>query len=96
MSSDDCANPSSRSDEDQTILGTNTILPGTSSAKPVLGRIPSTKKIPSSFIEFALNKVEQYVLALDHEDIDINIDLQNDPTDEEWTNFLEQFYAAIK
>ncbi|CAF5165216.1 unnamed protein product, partial [Rotaria magnacalcarata] len=71
------------------------ILPSTTlSAKPVLGKIPTTKKVPSSYLEFALKKVEQYTLACDHEDIDISLNLQNDTTDEQWAQFIEQFYAA--
>jgi len=94
MSSDNRTDPSLNPDEDQQLIRTNTILTGQSSAKPVLGKISSIKKVPSSFIEFALNNVEQFTLARDHEDIDININAQKDTTDEQWTQFMEQFYAA--
>ncbi|CAF3201071.1 unnamed protein product [Rotaria socialis] len=94
MSSDDRSNPSLNPDEDSLLLGMN-ILPSTTlSPKPVLGKIPTTKKVPSSYLEFALKKVEQYALACDHEDIDISLNLQNDTTDEQWAQFIEQFYAA--
>jgi hypothetical protein len=52
------------------------------------------QKVPSSFIEFALNNVEQFTLARDHEDIDIKLSSQNNSTDEQWKKFIEQFYAA--
>jgi hypothetical protein len=38
--------------------------------------------------------VTDYTLARDHEDIDINLSTQNDSSDEQWTQFIEQFYAA--
>ncbi|CAF4045375.1 unnamed protein product, partial [Rotaria sp. Silwood2] len=96
MSSDDrtAIDPSLNSDDDQQLLGINATISSPSSAKPVLGKIPSTKKVPSSFIEFALNNVEQFTLSCNHEDIDINLNSQNDSTDEQWTQFIEQFYAA--
>lgn len=94
MSSDDHANQSLNSDEEQQLAGVSSIAPVLPAAKPVLGKIPSSKKVSSSYIEFALNKVEQFTSACDHEDIDINLNLQNETTDEQWTQFIEQFYAA--
>ncbi|CAF3458715.1 unnamed protein product [Rotaria sp. Silwood1] len=95
MSSDDrTTNPQINLDDDQQLIGINTTLPSPTSAKLILGKISSTKKVPSSFIEFALNKVEQFTLSCDHEDIDVNLNSQNDTTDEQWTQFIEQFYAA--
>jgi hypothetical protein len=93
MSSDNRTDPSLNLNEDQQLQRANTILTGQSSAKPVLGKIPP-KKVSSSFLEFALNNVEQFTLARDHEDIDINLSAQNDITDDQWTQFIEQFYAA--
>jgi len=58
------------------------------------GKLPSIKKVPASYLEFALDKIEQFTLARDHEDIDINLSAQNETTDEQWTQFIEQFYAA--
>ena len=55
---------------------------------------PSLQTVPSSYIEFALNKVEQFTAARDHEDIDIKLTSQKVSTDEQWTRFIEQFYAA--
>jgi len=89
MSSDNRTDPLLNSDEDPQLLRTNTTLTGQS-----LGKIPSTKKVPSSFLEFALNNVQQFTLARDHEDIDINLNAQKETTDEQWTQFIEQFYAA--
>jgi hypothetical protein len=94
MSSDNRPDESLNLDEDSQLIRTNTVLNGSVSTKPILGKIPSTKKVPSSFIEFALNNVEQFTLARDHEDIDLNLTLQNETTDEQWTQFIEQFYAA--
>lgn len=94
MSSDNRADPTLNPDEDQQLLRANTILTGQSSAKLLPGKISSIKKVPSSFLEFALNKVEQFALAHDHEDIDITLNIQNETTDEQWTQFIEQFYAA--
>jgi hypothetical protein len=94
MSSDNRPDESLNLDEDSQLIRTNTVLNGSVSIKPILGKIPSTKKVPSSFIEFALNNVEQFTLARDHEDIDLNLTLQNETTDEQWTQFIEQFYAA--
>jgi len=70
-----------------------TMPPGQLLSKSVNGKI-SSKKVPLSSIEFALNKVIDYTLARDHEDIDINPSTQIDSTDEQWTQFIEQFYAA--
>jgi hypothetical protein len=95
MSSDNRIDPSLNPDEDQELIKTYTITPG-QSPKPVSGRNPLAKKVPSSFIEFALNKVEQFTLACDHEDIDINLNAQHETTDEQWTQFIEQFYAAAQ
>lgn len=94
MSSDNQTDPALNSDDDPQLIRMNTSLLGSASAKPVLGKIPSNKKVAASFIEFALAKVEQFTLARDHEDIDINLNAQNETTDEEWTQFIEQFYAA--
>jgi hypothetical protein len=94
MSSDTRTDPSLKQDENQQLMRANTILTEQASAKLSLGKIPSTKKVSSSAIEFALNKVEQFTLSRDHEDIDINLNVQNDTTDEQWTQFMEQFYAA--
>lgn len=71
-----------------------TMLPGQLGSKSTNGKNTSTKKVPSSFIEFALNKVTDYTLSRDHEDIDLNINAQIDSSDEQWTQFIEQFYAA--
>jgi hypothetical protein len=86
MSSDNHPDLALNSDEESQLTRTNTIL----------GKMPSIKKVPSSNIEFALNKVEQFTLARDHEDIDINLNIQEEPTDEQWTQFIEQFYAAAQ
>lgn len=94
MSSDDRGNSSSNPNDDQQISPTNSISLRPSSAKPVLGKIPSTKKVPSSNVEFALKRVEQFTSACDHEDIDINLNAENEPTEEQWTQFIDQFYAA--
>ncbi|CAF1148026.1 unnamed protein product [Didymodactylos carnosus] len=51
-------------------------------------------KVPSSAIEFAMTKVLQFVLSRDHDDIDININNRNEATDEQWNQFIENFYAA--
>jgi hypothetical protein len=71
-----------------------TMPPGQLSTKPANGKTASMKKVPLSSIEFALAKVTDYTLSRDHEDIDINQDTQNETTDEQWTQFIEQFYAA--
>ncbi len=71
-----------------------TMPPGQLSTKSVNGKNSSTKKVPLSSIEFALNKVTDFTLARDHEDIDINLTTQVDTSDEQWTQFIEQFYAA--
>jgi len=71
-----------------------TMPPGQLLSKSLNGKISSTKKVPLSFIEFALNRVTDYTLARDHEDIDISLGAQIDSSDEQWTQFIEQFYAA--
>ena len=69
--------------------------PGQLSSKSFNGKTSSTtKKVASSYIEFALNKVNYYILACDHEDIDMSSDVQTDSSDEQWAQFIEQFYAA--
>jgi hypothetical protein len=95
MSSDNRTEPLANTDEDQQIVRSYSIVNGLTSAKPtVLAKVSSAKKVPSSFVEFALNKVEQFTSARDHEDIDISLKSETDPTDEQWTQFIEQFYAA--
>jgi len=71
-----------------------TMPPGQLLSKSLNGKLSSTKKVPLSSIEFALNKVTDYTLARDHEDIDINLSTQIDSSDEQWTQFIEQFYTA--
>lgn len=81
MSSD---KPSTKTDDDlSNLVNTSTN-----------GKLSPLKKVPSSYLEFALSKVEQFTLARDHEDIDIHLNTQNETTDEQWTQFIEQFYAA--
>ena len=95
MSSDDRTDSLlNTTDEDQQLVRTYTTMNGSLSTNPVLGKISSTKKVPSSFVEFALNHVEEFTSARDHEDIDRNLNLETDSTDEQWTQFIEQFYAA--
>jgi hypothetical protein len=96
MSSDnptDPSNPLTNSEEEPQLTRSLTMPPGQLLSKPLNGKT-STKKVPLSFIEFALNKVNDYTLARDHEDIDINLNLQIESSDEQWTQFIEQFYAA--
>ena len=71
-----------------------TMPPGQLSTKPANGKTASMKKVPLASIEFALAKVTDYVLSRDHEDIDISLEAQSETTDEQWTQFIEQFYAA--
>ena len=71
-----------------------TLPPGQLLSKPGQGKASNAKKVPSTAIEFALNKVNDYTLARDHEDIDISADLHAEPTDEQWTQFIDQFYLA--
>ncbi|CAF2430806.1 unnamed protein product [Rotaria sp. Silwood2] len=97
MSSDDPTDPKSpltTIEEQPQLTRSLTMPPGQLSSKSFNGKTSLTKKVPLSFIEFALNKVNHYTLSRDHEDIDINANLQLDPSDEQWTQFIEQFYAA--
>jgi hypothetical protein len=96
MSSDnptDPKNPLTTSEEEPQLTRSLTMPPGQLLSKPLNGK-SSTKKVPLSFIQFALSKVNDYTLARDHEDIDINSTIQADPSDEQWTQFIDQFYAA--
>ena len=81
MTADNLAESSSSSTDDE---------------QPVVPVPPKTprKKVPSSCLEFALKKVEQFTLSRDHEDIDPGAETQNVTTDEQWTQFIDQFYAA--
>ena len=78
MTADNLAESSSSSTEDET---------------PAPPKTPR-KKVPSSCIEFALKKVEQFTLSRDHEDIDLGAEPQSVTTDEQWIQFIDQFYAA--
>ncbi len=91
MSSDNRTDPLENSEVDPQLIRSDTLIASQPSAR---GKLSSTKKVPSSFLEFALNQVEQFTLARDHEDIDIHLNAQNETTDEQWTQFIEQFYAA--
>jgi hypothetical protein len=97
MSSDNPADPQTpltNTEEEPLLTRSLTLPPGQLSSRPLNGKISSTKKVPLTFIEFALNQANQYTLARDHEDIDINSTIQADPSDEQWTQFIDQFYAA--
>lgn len=85
--------PLSTIDEQLPLTRSLTMPPGQLSSKPSNGKI-SAKKVPELFIEFALNKVNHYTLSREHEDIDMSPDDYIDPTDEQWSQFIEQFYAA--
>jgi hypothetical protein len=82
------------SEEEPGLTRSLTVLPGPSLSKAAQGKGSNSKKVPSTAIEFALNKVNDYTLARDHEDIDISADLHAEPTDEQWTQFIDQFYLA--
>lgn len=84
MNADTATEVSSSTDEEQPIVR---------STLPVPPKTPR-KKVPSTCIEFALKKVEQFTLARDHEDIDPTADAQISTTDEQWTQFIDQFYSA--
>ena len=57
-------------------------------------KLSPKKRVPSTNIEFALKKVEGFTLARDHEDIDTAVDPLLETSDEQWTHFIDQFYAA--
>ena len=97
MSSDSPGDPKipvTTNEEEPQLTRSLTMPPGQLVSKPLNGKISSTKLVPLSFIEFALNKVNYYTLGREHEDIDINENAQTDTSDEQWTQFIEQFYAA--
>jgi hypothetical protein len=97
MSSDNPTDPNNPLiiNEEEPLLTRSITMPvGPLFSKPLNGKNSSTKKVPLWFIEFALNKVIDYTLARDHEDIDIKPSAQIDSSDEQWTQFIEQFYFA--
>lgn len=96
MSSDgptDIKSPLTTIEEQPQLTRSLTMPPGQLSSKPLNGK-SSTKKVPLFFIEFALSKVNHYALSRDHEDIDMSVTEHIEPSDEQWTQFIEQFYAA--
>ena len=96
MSSDspaDTSVPPTINEDEPTLTRSLTMPPGQLISKGTTGK-GSSKKVLSTTIEFALNKVNEYTLARDHEDIDMSPDLQTETTDEQWTQFIEQFYLA--
>ncbi|CAF1538502.1 unnamed protein product [Rotaria magnacalcarata] len=80
-------------DEQLPLTRSLTMPPGQLLSKSLNGKT-SAKKVPVSAIEFALYKVNHYTSSRDHEDIDMDPEMHIDPTDEQWTQFIEQFYAA--
>jgi hypothetical protein len=95
MSSDKPNEPAVVHDEEPILTRSLTLPPGQLLPKPANnGKNTSTKKVPLSAIEFALTKATDFVLSREHEDIDINQSTQAESTDEQWTQFIEQFYAA--
>lgn len=95
MSSDNPNDPAVVHDEEPILTRSLTLPPGQLLPKPANnGKNTSTKKVPLSAIEFALNKVTDFVLSREHEDIDINQSAQAESSDEQWTQFIEQFYTA--
>jgi len=84
----------STAEDEPQLIRSLTMPPGQlTSTKPTNGK-SSTKKVSLAMIEFALSKVTDFTLARDHEDIDINPSAQIDSSDEQWAQFIEQFYAA--
>ena len=97
MSSDDptCSKEALTTVEEQPQLTRSLSMPLSQlPSRSFNGKTSSTRKVPSSYIEFALNKVNNYILARDHEDIDMTSDMQTDSSDEQWAQFIEEFYAA--
>ncbi len=98
MSSDSPGDPkiplTTNEEESPQLTRSLTMPPGQLISKPLNGKNSSTKLVPSSCIEFALAKVNDFTLSREHEDIDINENPQMDTSDEQWTQFIEQFYAA--
>jgi len=96
MSSDSPADariPATINEEEPMLTRSLTLPPGQLTPKGANGKT-TIKKVLASTIEFALNKVNDFTLARDHEDIDISSDAQTETTDEQWTQFIEQFYLA--
>lgn len=96
MSSDspgDAHGVSNVQEEEPALTRSLTMLPGQLGGKTTQGKT-SSKKVPSSAIEFALKKANEYILSRDHEDIDMALETQVETTDEQWTQFIEQFYLA--
>ena len=96
MSSDSPADahiPATINEEEPTLTRSLTLPPGQLTPKGATGKT-AVKKVLASTIEFALNKVNEFTLARDHEDIDLSPESQTETTDEQWTQFIEQFYLA--
>ncbi|CAF0755371.1 unnamed protein product [Adineta steineri] len=97
MSSDGPTDPKNPviipNEEEAQLTRSLTMPPGQLLSKPLPGKT-ATKKVPSSFIEFALKKVIDYTISREHEDIDILPNTTIEPSDEQWTQFIDQFYAA--
>ena len=81
---------STTTDDDQSAA----VRPSSLVNKVSSGKLSPKKRVSSSYIEFALKKVEGFTLARDHEDIDTPADPQLETTDEQWTQFIDQFYSA--
>ena len=54
------------------------------------------RKVSSNFVEFALKKVQQYNLSHDHGDIDRKSDPESETNEDQWNEFIEEFYAAAQ
>jgi len=49
--------------------------------------------IPIARLEFAIERCEEFIAVATHEDIDVEKDEQ--PSDEEWNSFLDDYIAAL-
>ena len=98
MSSDDPTDAQvspTMNEEEAPLTRSLTILPNQPLPKPNQGKSSSSaKKVPSSAIEFALTRVNNFTLFRQHEDIDTSPDLSGEPNEEQWSQFIDQFYLV--
>lgn len=57
-------------------------------------KVETRRRVSPSQVDFAMKKVQQFFMFHEHEDIDETSSPESQTTDEQWANFIEQFYAA--
>lgn len=68
---------------------------GMSAVEGILATDRERRAIPIATLEFALERCEEFVAVANHEDIEDIVEAGEQPSDEEWSSFLEDYTALL-